>query len=160
MGVLVGEDEVVERWWGVGRLWPQSADRPFTASPSNGDGWPLDGRCMVGKLVSQLVRRFGGRFGPLQVYDNRPVDPRQLNVVLWIKSTWIKGGEAVWRPSRGSVTWQGGWGHRAMPGGIGQRGMWAHGPPATSHCLLCTSFVHFCNFSCIQINFRSTSETR
>ena len=55
--------------------------------------------------------------------------------------------------SRGSMTWQ-------ARCGIDRCGMWAHGPPAMSHCLLCTSFVHFCNFSYIQINFSSTSGTR
>ena len=126
-----------------------------TASPSNDDGWRLHaGRSVA--LVGKAVRWVWAS----HVNDGGPSDLWQLNIVPWIKPTWINVGEAVWRPSHGSVMWQGPRWHRPMPHGVGRLGPMGPGPPATSICLLCSLFVHFWDFSCIQIFFLSTSGTR
>jgi hypothetical protein len=56
MGVLVGEDEMVERQGALADLGWHPPTVPCTALPSNGDEELLDGSCMADRLVLQLVR--------------------------------------------------------------------------------------------------------
>ena len=128
-----------------------------TALPSNDSGWPLDGGCMVGKLVSQWVRWFGCQFWSTKCMM---VDPAICGSSTSILGSNRHGSSVVMTPGGATlhITWisdvASQVGHRVIP-----HGMWAHGPPVTSHCLLCFIFVHFCDFSCIQIIFPSTSGT-
>ena len=100
------------RWFGVTRpSGDAKGHRPTvhpTAFPSNDDGCPLDGGYMVGKSVSYRVRRFGGRFWSSKCTKVGPVICGSSTSTFGSKPTCVKGGEAVWRPSHGLVTWQGG----------------------------------------------------
>ena len=53
MGVLVGEDEVVKRRWGIGQHWGRRSTVPI-ALPSIGDEKLLDGGCMAGRSVAMV----------------------------------------------------------------------------------------------------------
>jgi hypothetical protein len=132
---------------------------PCTALPSNGDGWLLDGGCMLLWRLLWLERQFGGRFGPskcvtvglaIQGSSTSTFGSNRLESMLekqcggspvdqWCGKGVGPSGDTRWRQS-----------------------MWHYGPrpPATSTCLLCTPFVYICEFSCIQIIFSSTSGTR
>jgi hypothetical protein len=69
---------------------------------------------------------------------------------------WRSSVEALPRISDGA------WGVGPSSNARWRRPMLHCGPrsPAMSTCLLCMPFVHFCEFSCIQIFFSSTSGTR
>jgi hypothetical protein len=138
-GVLVVVNEAVERQ-GV------SIDRPLHRFAIQ-RWWMVAGWRLHAPMAVALVRKAVWRsVWPLQVCDGGPSNPRQLNLHLWIKPTWINAGEAVWRLSRGSMMWQG--------GGVVTRhqvasvdvALWAHGPlprPLAFYARLLSIFVNF-----------------
>ena len=149
--------------WGVGRPRGCRSTVPCTTLPSNGDEELLDGGCMACKSVLQLVRRFGGQFGPFKWMIVGPWIHGSLTSILGSNR---HGSSVGMHPGRGTLAFTrisdvaGQVGHWATPCGVDrphQVGPW---PPTTSTCLLCTLFVHFCEISCIQIIFPSTSGTR
>ena len=73
---------------------------------------------MAGRSVAAVRKSVWRSILVLQVYDSGPMDPRQLNVHLWIKPPWTNAREVVRRPSHGLVMWQGpGW-RCPMPHGV------------------------------------------
>jgi hypothetical protein len=156
-GVLVGSNEEVER---QGASADRLLHRLSIQRRRMASGWRLHaGRsvALLGKAVRRLV-------WPLQVYDSGSMDPRELNLHLWIKLTWNQ----AWRcnldmtpwQSRGSVTWQGDRAVERRQVASVDPTKWAHGllpHPLASYAPYLSIFV---KNSYIQIIFPSTSRTR
>jgi hypothetical protein len=96
MGVLVGEDEAVERQGASANLGRASANHPLHCLAIQrwqvAPGWRLHAPIEVASVKKAVWRSVW----PLQVYDGGPSDPRQLNLHLWIKPTKINAREAMW----------------------------------------------------------------
>jgi len=134
------------RWWSGRGHRPTI---PCTSLPSNGDEELLDGGCMEGKSVLQLVRLFGGRFDPSKWMIVGPWIHGSLTSILGSNQ---HRSRVEMHPGLDTMafTWisdvAGQVGHWATPCGIGDATKWAHGHlpcPLASYAPYLSIFMKF-----------------